>query len=126
LHGAHDGAGVPAQLGIVPSIRLSRRLKLGLEIGFFLSEVGGKMAPPVAIHCAFAEAILSRNISERLSRFEAVVNGRAGRMGANGENPRHPQYSQIYLYQGPKPTTHPPRSLRLWIIIPERGPHLSP
>jgi hypothetical protein len=68
LKGSHYGSGIPPKLVVVPSVRLSRGLKLGLEIASILSEVGGEMATPVAINRALAEAVLSGNGSHRLSR----------------------------------------------------------
>jgi hypothetical protein len=80
---------VLAKLMVAPSIRLPRGLKLGLEIGSVLREVGGEMVALVAINGAFGESVLSRNISERLSRFEPVIDGSTGRMDADGANTRH-------------------------------------
>jgi hypothetical protein len=87
------GAGVLAKLIVLPSIGLPCGLKLGLEIGAFLRAVGGEMACLVAMNRAFAEAILSRNFAERVSRFEAVIDGRAGWVYANRATTRHQPHS---------------------------------
>jgi hypothetical protein len=71
------------------SIGLPRGLKLSPEIRFILRKVVGKMAPPVAMNRAFAEAILSRNPSDRLPGDEPVVNHLARRMAANAAETRH-------------------------------------
>ncbi|MGH8068282.1 MAG: hypothetical protein ACRERE_24230 [Candidatus Entotheonellia bacterium] len=51
------------------------------------------MALLVPIHRTFADPILGRNGSERLSRYEPIVNGDPGWMGANGAKTRHERLS---------------------------------
>jgi hypothetical protein len=64
-------------------------VKLGRKIGSVLFAEGGEMAVLVAIHRTFAEPLRGRKGSERLSRYQPLVDGRAGGMGANGAQTRH-------------------------------------
>ncbi len=89
LHGAHDRPGIPPELLGALLVGLPRGLKLGRKIGVILDERGGDVVVLVAIHRAFAQAILSRNLTERLSGYEPVINSLSGGMSANGAQAWH-------------------------------------